>query len=256
MTVTSIDEEAGLVTVSDRSGTRTFPMASEEGFAAASKAWLRCGWDVKYVYSFAWLGRPVIQLPEDLVRMQELIFAVRPDILIETGVAHGGSLIFYASLFKVLDKGRVVGVESDLKPHNREAILAHPLARLITLVEGDSVAPRTLSEVEARIADGEIVMAILDSSHTRDHVLAELRAYAPLVTSNSFIVVCDGIMQDVVGAPRTDPDWTWNNPNSAVRTFLDENSNFALVEPPRIFNESLIDQRVTYWPNAYLKRLR
>jgi cephalosporin hydroxylase len=128
MRVTTIDEGSGCVTVNDEQGTRTFSLASAEGFAAVSRAWLRCGWDVKYVYSFSWLGRPVIQLPEDLVRLQELIFVVKPDVLIETGVAHGGSLVFYASLFSVLGKGRVVGIEVDLKPQNRDAIRTGPLA--------------------------------------------------------------------------------------------------------------------------------
>ena len=166
------------MTVSDEHGTRTFPLDSAEGFAAVSRAWLRSGWDVKYVYSFSWLGRPVIQFPEDLVRMQELIFAVKPDVLIETGVAHGGSLVFYASLFRVLEKGRVIGIEVDLKPQNRDAIRAGQLASLITLIDGSSVESSTLAEVRAQIKAGETVMVVLDCNHTRDHVLGELRAYA------------------------------------------------------------------------------
>jgi cephalosporin hydroxylase len=256
MRVTTIDEGSSWVTVSDEHGTRTFPLDSAEGFAAVSRAWLRSGWDVKYVYSFSWPGRPVIQLPEDLVRMQELIFAVKPDVLIETGVAHGGSLVFYASLFRVLEKGRVIGIEVDLKPQNRDAIRAGQLASLITLIDGSSVESSTLAEVRAQIKAGETVTVVLDSNHTRDHVLGELRAYAPLVTPGSYIVVCDGIMQELVGAPRSSLDWGWNNPGSAVSDFLSESKDFALAEPSFPFNESLITERVTYCPNAYLRRLQ
>ena len=152
-------------------------------------------------------------------------------MLIETGVAHGGSLVFYASLFRVLEKGRVIGIEVDLKPQNRDAIRAGQLASLITLIDGSSVESSTLAEVRAQIKAGETVMVVLDSNHTRDHVLGELRAYAPLVTPGSYIVVCDGIMQELVGAPRSSLDRGWNNPGSAVSDFLSESKDFALAEP-------------------------
>src|SRR4051794_41189120 len=123
--VTIIDENNGTVTVRDSSGERQYPMASNDGFMAASKAWLRCGWDAKYVYGFSWLGRPIIQLPEDIMRLQELITAVGPDVVVETGIAHGGSLVLHASILKALGRGRVIGVDIEIRPHNRRAIERH-----------------------------------------------------------------------------------------------------------------------------------
>src|SRR5262249_43647098 len=155
------------------------PLGSPEGFAAVSRAWLRCGWDAKHVYSFTWLGRPGIQLPEDMIRLQEVICQVQPDVIVETGVAHGGSLGFYAGLCRCVGKGRVVGIDVHVRPHNRRAIEEHALAALITLVEGSSTDASVVERVRALVEPGETVMVMLDSCHTKEHVLAELRAYAP-----------------------------------------------------------------------------
>jgi cephalosporin hydroxylase len=230
-------------------------MATPEAFEAVSAAWLRCGWDVKHVYSFTWLGRPIIQLPEDMFRVQEVITAVRPDVIIETGIAHGGSLVFHASLCKALGKGRVIGIDIEIRPHNRKAIEAHDLFPLIRLIEGSSTAPTVVDQVKALVKPGEAVLVILDSKHTRDHVLAELRAYSPLVSEGSYIVACDGIMRQVVGAPRTQEDWAWNNPISAIEEFLRETKEFVQETPSFAFNEGLIGTPVTYWPKGYLRRI-
>ena len=252
-----IDEEGGTVTVVGPDGSRTsLPMDSAEAFEAVSRAWLRCGWDAKHVYSFTWMGRPIIQLPEDMVRLQEVIHAVKPDLLIETGVAHGGSLVFYASLFAAMGKGRVVGVDIEIRPHNRTAIEAHPLSRLVTLIEGSSIDPATVARVRAQVRAEDKVMVVLDSNHTRDHVLAELDAYAPQVSVGSYIVACDGIMRDLRGAPRTKPDWQWNNPTQAARDFVARHSDFAIEPPPFAFNEGSVKRAVTYWPDGYIRRLR
>lgn len=249
----AIDLDAGAVTLDH--GRATYPLDAPEAFSAISRAWLRCGWDTKYVYSFTWLGRPIIQLPDDMVRLQEVIYSVRPDVIVETGVAHGGSLVFSASLCKVLDQGRVIGVDVEIRPHNRAAIEEHRLSSLITLVEGDSADPEIVDRVRAEIAPGETVLVLLDSGHTRDHVLAELEAYAPLVSRDSYVVAMDGIMGDLVGAPRTAPDWGWNNPLQAVRDFLEDNKRFVLEEPTFPFNEGVVEDRVTYWPGAFVKRV-
>jgi cephalosporin hydroxylase len=254
--ITIIDDEAGEVIVRDGREERRFPLQSASGFAAASRAWLRAGWDAKYVYSFTWLGRPVIQLPDDLIRIQEVIYRVRPDVLIETGVAHGGSLVFYATLFNAMGEGRVIGVDIEIRPANRRAIESHELFPLITLIEGGSTDANVLARVRELIREGERVMVVLDSGHSRDHVLTELSSYSKLVSVDSYIVVADGIMEDLVRAPRADPDWAWNNPRRATLDFLSENNNFILEEPPIPFNEGIVDQRVTYWPDAFVKRLR
>lgn len=251
----TIDEVRGEVMVAGADGTRrVHAMDSPEAFEAVSAAWLRCGWDVKYVYGFTWMGRPIIQLPEDMVRIQEVIWRLKPDVLVETGVAHGGSLVFYAGLFAAMGKGRVIGVDIDIRAPNRAAIEAHPMADRIGLVEGSSVAPDTVAAVRARIHAGDTVLVILDSAHNRDHVAAELAAYAPLVTPGSYIVACDGIMAQVAGAPRTSPDWTWNNPLSAVAAFLEAAPDFHLEEPGFAFNEGRVRDRVTYWPKSFLRR--
>lgn len=252
----SVDFDAGSVTFESPSqGSKTVPIGSPEGFAAISAAYLRTGWDNKYVYSFTWMGRPIIQLPDDAFRIQELIFALQPDVIVETGVAHGGSAVFYASVCKLMGRGRVIGVELELRPHNRQAIESHPLKPLITIVEGSSTAPETLDKVKAQIAPGEKVLVLLDSRHTRDHVAAELEAYAPLVSLGSYIVAMDGIMQHLTGAPRSGPDWATNNPVQAARDFAARRKDFALGDPPLPFNEGNITARVTYSPDSYLKRI-
>lgn len=255
MAVTVIDEDAGTVTVSQGSSTREFSLASPEAFRAASDAWLRVGWDTKHVYSFTWMGRPIIQLPEDMVRIQEVIWTLKPDVIVETGIAHGGSLIMYASLFEAMGKGRVIGVDIEIRPHNREAIESHPMMKRIEMIEGSSTAPEIVAQVRGKIAPGETVLVLLDSNHSRDHVLAELRAYAPLVSPGSYIVATDGIMEKVQGAPRSAPDWDWNNPRQAALAFAAEDQRFVIEEPAWLFNESVLRQRVTYWPDAFLKRV-
>jgi cephalosporin hydroxylase len=252
----TIDEAHGRVTVHHADGTsEQYALDTAEAFEAVSAAWLRCGWDVKYVYGFTWMGRPVIQLPEDMIRIQEVIWRLRPDVIVETGIAHGGSLVFYASLFEAMGHGRVIGIDIDIRSHNRTAIEAHRMAKRITLVQGSSTASSTLAVVQHHIAPDERVMVVLDSNHSCSHVAAELDLYAPIVSPGCYIVACDGIMAQVAGGPRTAPDWTWNNPITAVDEFLTRNPNFVLDEPGFAFNEGAVRNHVTYWPKSYLRRL-
>ena len=243
-------------TVTSRTGDKeqTWPMASAEAFEIASRAWLRCGWDVKHLYSFTWLGRPMLQLPEDMIRLQELIWTVRPDVIVETGVAHGGSLVFAATLCRILNKGRVIGVERGLYPENRTAIKEHILADLMTVIDGDSVAPETVAKVRAEIRPGETVLILLDSNHSKEHVLGELRAYAPLVSPGSYIIACDGIISDLVGAPRSSADWGENNAVVAAQLYLKENPAFRLAQPLFLFNESTVGKVPSYWKDGILRR--
>jgi cephalosporin hydroxylase len=253
--IIEIDDDKATVTLRDGAGVKVYPFDSPEAFSVVSKAWLRCGWDTKYVYSFTWLGRPIIQLPDDMFRVQDVLYRLKPDVIIETGVAHGGSLIFYASLCKAMGRGRIIGVDVEIRPHNRAAIEAHELFAYITLIEGSSISPAVVDEVRGEIKPGETVFAMLDSNHTKQHVLDELRAYAPMVSQGSYIVVADGIMEDVVGAPRTKPDWSWNNPKAAAIEFVAQDPRFVIEEPPFSFNEGVVRDRVTYWPSAYVKRV-
>jgi cephalosporin hydroxylase len=255
--VITFDEAAGLLTV-ERDGTReTYTLDQPEAFEVVSDLWLRAGWSVKHAYTFTWMGRPVIQLPEDLLRLQELIYRVGPDVIVETGVAHGGSLVFHAGLCRQAGRGRVIGVDIEIRPHNREAIEAHPLAPLIELVEGDSAAPEVVAEVRSRVRQGETVLVILDSDHTREHVLAELEAYAPLVSPDSYLVAMDGhIMERATGLPRSAPDWTTNNPNAAAAEFVRAHPDYVVDEPEFLFDESLISHGVTGWAGGAVRRLR
>jgi cephalosporin hydroxylase len=236
-------------------GPRVLPLYSPEAFDVLSRHWLAVGWTQKYSYGFSWMGRPMVQLPEDVLRIQEVVHAVRPDVIVETGVAHGGSLIFYASLAKTLDRGRVIGVDVSIRPHNRDAIKGHPLAAYITLIEGSSTAPDVVAAVRALIRPGESVLVLLDSCHARAHVLAELCAYAPLVSTGSYIVAMDGIMEHVAGAPGAKPEWAWDNPRQAALAFARDRTDFVLEEPPVPFNAGSIRRRVTYWPSAFLRRV-
>lgn len=244
------DEANGVI----RHAGRELGLSDPEAFELISKAWLRSGWDTKYVYGFSWMGRPVIQLPEDMIRIQELIYELQPDVIVETGVAHGGSLVFYASLCAAMGKGRIIGIDIEIRKHNREEIEGHRLYPMITLIEGSSIAPEVVEQVKHQIGKSEKVLVLLDSNHSRDHVMGELEAYAPLVSPGSYIVACDGIMQQVTGAPRTQADWDWNNPISAINEFLEKHSEFEAHEPQWPFNEGRVKQRVTYWPKAYLRR--
>src|SRR5262249_15417914 len=197
----------------------TVALYSKEAFELLSREWLRVGWNQKYPYTFTWMGRPVIQIPEDMIRAQEVVYRLRPDVIIETGVAHGGSLIFYASLCKAMGHGRVIGIDVEIRPHNRIALERHELCSYITLVEGSSTAPEVIRMVRSLVRRGETVLVILDSNHTRKHVSDELEAYHDLVTPGSYIVATDGSMKDLYDVPRGKPEWAWDNPSGAASDF-------------------------------------
>lgn len=234
---------------------RCLSLYSKEAFELISEQWLKVGWNQKYPYCFAWLGRPIIQLPEDIIRIQEVIYRVKPDVIIETGVAHGGSLILSASLCKIMNKGRVIGIDIEIRPHNRKAIEDHELAPFITLIEGSSTAPKTVQQVKSLVKPEEGTLVILDSCHTKEHVRSELEAYHPLVTPGSYIVATDGSMKDLHDVPRGQPDWQWNHPAAAAAEFATRHPEFVLEQPPWPFNESELTKNITHWPSAYLRRV-
>jgi len=251
----TIDTDSATLTIAEGSGQpETIPLFSTRAFELISDQWLRVGWNEKYVYTFSWLGRPLIQLPEDVIRVQEAIYRVKPDVIVETGVAHGGSLVLYASLCKAMGKGRVVGVDIEIRPANRAAIEAHELASFITLIEGNSVERATVDQVRSRIQPGERVLVILDSNHTKDHVAQELEHYHGLVTSGSYIVATDGSMKDLHDVPRGKPSWTWDHPTAAAAEFAARHPEFVLEQPPWPFNESQLSRNITHWPGAWLRR--
>ena len=249
-----LDTDTKTFIVKNEDGERRLPLYSREAFEALSDAWVKVGWGMRYSYTFTWMGRPIIQLPEDVIRMQEVIWRLKPDFIIETGVAHGGSLVFYASLLNCIGKGRVIGIDIEIRPHNRREIENHPLFGYIDLVEGSSIDPAVLADVESRVGLGATVLVILDSNHSRSHVLAELNAYHHFVSPGSYIVAEDGVMSEVYDAPGGKPGWVTDNPTQAAIDFVATHPEFVLEQPAWPFNESTLDRNVTCWPGAWLRR--
>lgn len=211
--------------------------------------------DTKYTYNFSWLGRPIIQYPQDMIALQEIIWDVKPDMIIETGIAHGGSLIFSASMLTLLEAcheiedGKVLGIDIDIREHNRKAIEAHPMSKKITMFQGSSIDEEMISRVHEFAKQGKKIMVLLDSNHTHEHVLAELRAYASLVSLGSYCIVFDTIIEDMPKSSFPDRPWDkGNNPKTAVWEYLKECNDFVIDKD--IENKILI----TVAPDGYLKR--
>ncbi len=202
----------------------------DETLKQKSIEWYKHSGQYKYGYHFTWMGRPIIQLPQDMIAMQEIIWNVQPDVIVETGIAHGGSLIFYASLLELLHKGGyVIGIDIDIRPHNRAKIEKHPMYAHIQLIEGSSIAPETVKQVKQRIGQKKKVLVVLDSCHTHEHVLEELRQYSPLVTKGSYLICMDTIVQFVPDEFNGKRPWGGhNNPFTALQEFLKENERFEI----------------------------
>ena len=235
---------------------RIAAFGKDDEFQAHSRAWLEESMRKSYVYNFSWLGRPIIQNPIDIVAMQEIIWQIQPDLIIETGIAHGGSLIFSASMLELIasctgNEGEVLGLDIDIRPHNRAAIEAHPLSKRITMLEGSSIAPEIIAQVHAKAKGKKCVLVCLDSNHTHDHVLAELQAYAPLTSVNSYCVVFDTFVEDVPADVFENRPWhSGNSPKTAVWEYLKTHDEFEIDKS--IQNKLLI----TVAPDGYLKRVR
>jgi cephalosporin hydroxylase len=206
-------------------------LARDEHVHELSTRWLIETARYKYSYNFTWLGRPIIQYPQDILAMQEIIWRVRPDLVIETGVAHGGSLIFYASLLELMGHGRVLGIDVEIREHNRSAIEEHPLSKRISMIEGSSCDECVLQEVRAFAKDKQKVLIGLDSHHTHEHVLRELQLYSPLVNAGSYLVVFDTTIEDTPPGFFAGRPWgRGNSPRTAVREFLKNNQRFLVDE--------------------------
>lgn len=224
-------------------------LKSDEDVQALSRIWVREITRHNYAYNFSWMGRPIIQFPQDMIAMQEIIWRTKPDLIIETGVAHGGSIIYYASLLELLgNNGTVLGIDIDIREHNREAIEAHPMYKNIELLEGSSVDDETLEKVKEIAQSADNVLVILDSNHTHGHVLKELELYSQLVTKNNYLVVFDTLIEDMPDDLIHDRPWKkGDNPKTAVRQFLTLNDRFEIDKD--IEAKILI----TVAPDGYLK---
>jgi cephalosporin hydroxylase len=205
----------------------------------------------KYSYNFTWMGRPIIQYPQDIIAMQEIIWNIKPDLIIETGIAHGGSLVYYASLLELIGKGEVLGIDIDIRSHNKKAIEEHPMFKRINMLEGSSITKEMVERVRPYTIGKEKILVCLDSNHTHQHVLDELNFYSPFVSVGSYIVVFDTIVEDL--PERYLPGRFWNignNPKTAVQEFLKSNNNFEI--DTSIDNKLLISVN----PGGYLKRIK
>jgi cephalosporin hydroxylase len=225
-------------------------MSKDEELKRKSLDWMLRADKYKYTYNFQWLGRPIIKFPSDIVVSQEIIWQVKPDLIIETGIAHGGSIIFSASMMELLGgAGRVVGIDIDIRAHNRREIEAHPMAKRITMIEGSSTAPEVMAQVREIAKGCERVMVFLDSLHTHEHVARELELYAPLVTVGSYLVLPDTFIEHFPKGYYADRPWdVGNNPMTAMRDFLQRNANFEIDQ------ETCGKLAITEAIDGYLKR--
>lgn len=235
---------------------RVNAIGQNEELKASAHNFLKASLAPQYSYNFSWLGRPIIQYPQDMIAMQEIIWEVKPDLIIETGIAHGGSLIFSAAMLELVAsctgiEGEVIGLDIDIRPHNRKAIEEHPMYKRISMIEGSSIAPEIVAQVVEKAKGKKRVLVCLDSNHTHDHVLAELEAYAPLTTVGSYCVVFDTVVEDMPKELSGDRPWgPGNNPKTAVFEYLKTHSEFEIDQA--IQNKILI----TVAPDGYLKRVR
>lgn len=229
---------------------------SDSRIIALTSDWMEASVKEKYSYNFSWLGRPIIQYPQDILAMQEIIWDVQPDLIIETGIAHGGSLIFSASMLELNAAcggpadAFVLGIDIDIREHNRGEIESHPMSRRIRMIEGSSIDPGVIQQVVAATECKQRILVCLDSNHTHDHVLAELEAYAPLTSVGSYCVVFDTVIEDLPTESTSDRPWgPGNNPKVAVEQFLLHNDNFV--------PDTGIDQRllISVAPGGYLRRV-
>lgn len=227
-------------------------LGADEEAQRLSWEWLKRVSRHRYTYHFTWLGVPIIQIPQDIVAMQEIIWRIKPDLIIETGVAHGGSIVFYASLMELLGAdGHVLGIDIDIRDHNRRVLESHPMRRRYTLVEAPSTGDAALAEVRRHASGRKTVIVCLDSNHTHEHVLNELRLYSPFVTPGSYLVVFDTVIEQFDAGSFPDRPWDkGNNSFTAVRAFLGETDRFEL--------DGEIDARlmVSVAPQGYLKRIK
>jgi len=207
-------------------------------------------WKYKYSYSFNWLGRPIIQIPQDIVALQEIIWEVKPDLIIETGIAHGGGLIFYASMLELIGKGEVLGIDIDIRKHNRKEIEKHKMFKRIKMIEGSSVDKKVIKKVANIVKKHKKVMVCLDSLHTHEHVLKELNLYSKFVSPGTYLVVFDTIIEYLPKGFFSNKPWDkGNSPATAIKAFLKKNKNFIIN---RDIGNKLV---ITSTPGGFLKKL-
>lgn len=236
------------VTVRTGNGTQTVDLYSPEGLDLVGQLWLKAYAQARLTHEVTWMGIPIIQFPEDLCMMQELLWKVRPDVIVECGIAHGGSLVFYASQMELMGKGRVIGVDVEIRHHNRLAITNHMMSHRIKLIEGSSIAPETIEQVKENIQGARKVLVILDSNHSTEHVAKELELYSGMVSEGSYLIAMDGAQAYVWDIPNAKPGWDKDNPLIAIEQFTARDERFVV-------DEHYTRLKVTSNPKGYLRRL-
>lgn len=228
--------------------TKEVDIYSGEGFALLTELWIKSSCHHKIMYEPTWLGIPIIQYAEDIVMMQELIWKVRPDVIVETGVAHGGSAVLYASILELLGKGKVIGIDVEIRKYNRVAINSHPMSKRITLIEGSSIDKNIVKEVRRNIQKLDKVLVALDSNHSYKHVLTEMDLYSSLVTPDSYLVAMDGAQGMVWDIPNGKPEWKEDNPLVAIEEFLKKHNDFVV-------DDYYTRMRITSNPKGFLRKI-
>ncbi len=229
-------------------------MSKDKPFQKLTKSWFKSSEKFQYSYHFSWMGRPIIQYPQDMIALQELIWKVKPDLIIETGIAHGGSLIFSASILQLIGKGSVIGIDIDIRKHNKTAIEKHPMFKRIKMIEGSSIDEKIIKKINQFAKNKKQILVILDSNHSHNHVLKELELYSPLVTKNSYLIVFDTVIEDISAVKSSShqkrPWGKGDNPKTAVKSFLNTNNRFKIDKG--IENKLMI----TVAPNGFLKCIK
>jgi len=250
-----IDTRQGTLCIEEEDGTeRTESLYSAEAFHVMSGVWLKQEWNRLHWQSFSWFGLPIYQFPEDLLRLQEVVVAVKPEVIVETGIWQGGSVLFFATLCRLLGKGRVISVDIDIPDGLRAHIENGPFADLITLIEGDAADPAIVERVHALAGKPRSALVFLDSDHSKAHVRRELEAYCDLVAPGSYIVAADGVMESLFDTPLGQPEWALDNPAAAAREFVVAHPEFEIRRPPALHGEEHVVEALTYWPDAWLYR--
>lgn len=244
-----ITETDSSIILKNEKGQEEVKLYTKEGFEMLSNLWIKVAAEFKVNYELTWLGRPIIQFGSDMIMLQELIWEVKPDIFIETGIAHGGSLIYTASLFEMMGNGKVIGIDVEIREHNRIAIVAHPMYKRISMIEGSSVSGTTIAELEKQLEPDKKVMVMLDSNHSKVHVLNEINLYSKYIPVGSYLIVQDGAQKWVADIPRGKAEWMDDNPLNAIDDFLKVNSDFVV-------DETYTRLGITQSPKGFLKRIK
>lgn len=248
-----IDSDEGILEID---GEVSHPLFCHDSLEILSKLWVQVEWNELHWKSFSWLGLPMWQLPEDVLRLQEFIWDFKPDIIVETGINLGGSALFFASMCQLIGKGEVISVDISIPTEVRKAIENHALSGAITLIEGNSISDDTLAKVNALAGSYEKMLVFLDSDHSYAHVLKELEKYSELLPVGSYIVAADGVMEYLGDVPRGCREWIGDNPMTAAEKFVTLHPNFVIERPKARYHDEKVIESMSYWPSAWIKRVK